>query len=350
MASKERMVIRSKAPLRISFCGGGTDLEHYYNENGGLVLSATINKFAYGSFIGRDDDNQRIKSYDYDLLLKLKDAGDKKSMEYNGKLDLIKSVLKNFQTGSKKIGGFDMYLHSDVPPGSGLGSSSTMTVAMVGIMKEYFSLPYSSYEMAELAYRIERVDLKIKGGKQDQYAASFGGFNLIEFSRDKVIVNPLRIARNIVNELEYNLILCYTGKTRLSAGIIDRQINFYRDRRAGTVEALNELKSLTVEMKNLLLRGELNEFAGMLHVSGECKKKMNPLVTTAFIDELYKEARKKGVIGGKVLGAGGGGYLLLYCPIQKRTGVIERLEKMGGSVVSFSFDFHGPQTWRCQGL
>jgi D-glycero-alpha-D-manno-heptose-7-phosphate kinase len=338
------MVIRSKAPLRISFCGGGTDLEHYYIENGGLVLSATINKFAYGSFFNRDDNIQKIKSYDYDLLLKLKD---KQSLKYNGKMDLVKSVLKNFQADGKEIGGFDIYLHSDVPPGSGLGSSSTMTVALVGIMREYFSLPYSNYEIAELAYKIERKDLKIKGGKQDQYAASFGGFNLIEFSRDKVIVNPLRIARDIVNELEYNLILCYTGKTRLSARIIDKQINFYKDKRANTIEALDDLKDLTIEMKNLLLRGELNEFAEMLHVAGECKKKMNPLVTTSFIDELYEEAKKRGVIGGKVLGAGGGGYLLLYCPIQKRTGVIERLEKMGGSVVNFSFDYHGPQTWRC---
>lgn len=338
------MVLRSKAPLRISFCGGGTDLEHYYVENGGLVLSATINKFAYGSFFKRDDSLQRIKSYDYDLLLKLKD---RRSLDYNGKMDLIKSVLKNFQTKGKKIGGFDMYLHSDVPPGSGLGSSSTMTVALVGIMKEYFSLPYSSYEIAELAYRIEREDLRIKGGKQDQYAASFGGFNLIEFFKDKVIVNPLRIDRQIINELEYNLVLCYTGKTRLSARIIDKQIDFYKDKRINTIEALNDLKDLTVEMKNLLLRGKLNEFAEMLHVVGENKKKMNPLVTTVFMDELYEEARKKGVIGGKVLGAGGGGYLLLYCPIQKRTEMIERLEKMGSNIVSFSFDFHGPQTWRC---
>jgi D-glycero-alpha-D-manno-heptose-7-phosphate kinase len=338
------MTIRSKAPLRISFCGGGTDLEYYYIEYGGLVLSATINKFAYGSFFNRDDSVQRIRSYDYDLLLKLKD---KKSLEYNGKMDLIKSVLKNFQTNGKEIGGFDMYLHSDVPPGSGLGSSSTMTVALVGIMKEYFSLPYSNYEMAELAYEIERKDLEIKGGKQDQYAASFGGFNLIEFLKDKVVVNPLRIPRHIVNELEYNLLLCYTGKTRLSANIIDKQIDMYRNKRVETMKALGDLKDLTIEMKNLLLRGELNEFAEMLHVAGEHKKKVNPLVSTSFMDELYNESRKKGVIGGKVLGAGGGGYLLLYCPIQKRADVIERLEKMGGSIVSFSFDFRGLQVWQC---
>ena len=340
---KRNIVIRSKAPLRISFCGGGTDLEHYYKENNGIVLSATINKFAYGSLFLKNDNTMTVKSYDYDLLLKLKDE---ESLKYNGKMDLIKSVLKNFQTGEKKIGGFEMYLHSDVPPGSGLGSSSTMTVAMVGIMSDYFSLAYSNYEIAELAYKIEREDLKIEGGKQDQYAASFGGFNLIEFFKDKVVVNPLRIDRNIINELEYNLILCYTGKTRLSAKIVEKQIKFYKEKRTNTVKAMEDLKKLTIEMKNHLLRGNLHDFAEMLHVAGEQKKRMNPLVTNALIDELYYEARKNGVIGGKVLGAGGGGYLLLYCPIRKRTRVIEKLEKIGGSIVNFSFEENGPQTWR----
>ena len=210
-------VIRSKAPLRISFCGGGTDLEHYYNDNGGLVLSATINKFAYGSFFEREDKVKNILSFDYKLLIEL---NKKNSLSLNGEMDLVKSIIKNFESSGREFQGFDMYLHSDAPPGSGLGSSSTMAVALVGLLKNYFSIQINEYEIAELAYKIERKDLKIVGGKQDQYAASFGGFNLIEFYKDKVIVNPLRIPKHIINELEYNLILCYTGKTRSSSNIV----------------------------------------------------------------------------------------------------------------------------------
>ncbi len=336
------IVIRSKAPLRISFCGGGTDLEHYYNVNGGVVLNATINKFAYGSFFERQDDAKKIFSYDYKILIEL---NKKDPLSLNGEMDLVKSIIKNFEVSGRNFWGFEMYLNSDAPPGSGLGSSSTMAVALVGLLKNYFSIPITEYEVAELAYKIERKDLKIVGGKQDQYAASFGGFNLIEFYKDKVIVNPLRISRNTINELEYNLILCYTGKTRLSSNIVQKQIDYYNDNRTDTVTSMKEMKDLTIEMKNALLVGKLDDFAEMLHIAGEQKKRMNPLATNSFIDELYDEARKSGVIGGKVLGAGGGGYLLLYCPIQKRASVTEKLEKLGGNVISFCFESHGMQTW-----
>jgi D-glycero-alpha-D-manno-heptose-7-phosphate kinase len=158
-------------------------------------------------------------------------------------------------------------------------------------------------------------------------------------------VNPLRIPRQIINELEYNLILCYTGKTRLSSNIVQKQIDYYKDNRTDTVQVMEDMKKMTIEMKNALLVGKLEDFAEMLHISGIQKRRMNPFATDNYIDELYEEARLSGVIGGKVLGAGGGGYLLLYCPIQKRTKVTEKLEKLGGSVMSFCFESHGLQTW-----
>jgi D-glycero-alpha-D-manno-heptose-7-phosphate kinase len=209
------MLIRAKAPLRISFAGGGTDIYPYPQKEGGCVISATINKYAYGSLRPTENDQINIKSLDFDTFLNYKID---EELIYDGKLDLIKAAIIKFE-GSKSQG-FDLFLHSDAPPGSGLGSSSTMMVTLVGLLKEFKKIPLTDYEIANLAYIIERKDLGIKGGLQDQYAATFGGFNYIEFLKDRVIVNPLRISQDVINELEHNLILCYTGKTRVSDNIM----------------------------------------------------------------------------------------------------------------------------------
>ena len=188
------MIIRSKAPLRISFAGGGTDVPPYPEERGGAVLSTTINKYAYATLIPRDDDTINVTSLDYDIVAKY--HTDEK-LFYDGELDLIKAVINNMGTTQ----GLDLFMHSDAPPGSGLGSSSTVVVALVGLFQKWLNRPLTHYDLAELAYKIERVDLKIKGGKQDQYAATFGGFNYIEFNAESTIVNPLRIHRTVINEL-----------------------------------------------------------------------------------------------------------------------------------------------------
>lgn len=335
------MIIRSKAPLRISFAGGGTDVSPYVEERGGVVLSTTIDKYAFGTLRLRDDKSVTVQSLDYDIMAKyhLDDE-----MAYDGELDLVKAVLKNMCNGNGQ--GLDFFIHSEAPPGSGLGSSSTMVVALIGLIKHWQRLPMTTYDIAELAYHIERRELNIQGGMQDQYAAVFGGFNFIEFfGPSSVIVNPLRIGAGTLNELHYNLLLCYTGKTRLSANIITTQVDNYLRGEVEVLQAMDELKSITTEMKNALLQGRLNDFGALLHEAWNNKKKMAKQITTSTIDVLYETARKHGALGGKILGAGGGGYLLLYCPFDRKHIIAEELEKLGGQIVEFTFDYYGLQTW-----
>jgi len=334
------MIIRSKAPLRISFCGGGTDVPPYVNERGGVVLSATIDKYAYGSLRLRGDHNITVKSLDYDIVAKYRVDDE---LVYDGELDLVKAVLKNMCNGNGQ--GLDIFIHSDAPPGSGLGSSSTMVVALIGLLKHWKRLPLTNYEMATLAYNVERVELAIKGGMQDQYAAVFGGFNFIEFGASAVIVNPLRIPTETINELQYNLLLCYTGRTRLSGNIITTQVENYMRGEVEVLKAMDEMKKITIDMKNALLQNRLTDFGYLLHEAWQNKKMMAAQITSSQIDTLYETARNHGALGGKILGAGGGGYLLLYCPFDQKHQIAAELEKLGGQVVEFTFDFHGLQTW-----
>lgn len=332
------MIIRSKAPLRISFCGGGTDVSPYPEEKGGATLSATIDKYAYCTLIERGDEQINVKSLDYDIIASYR-ANDK--LQYDGKLDLVKAAVNVMKINK----GLDFFLHSDAPIGSGLGASSTIAVALVGSAKNWLKYPLTDYETAELAYHIEREELGITGGRQDHYAATFGGFNFIEYFGGKTIVNPLGIKRDILNELEYRSILCYTGKTRVSAGIIDDQVSSYVQGRKEVVHALNKTKELTIAMKNALLLGQIGELADLLNEAWYHKKQFSPKISDPQIDGLYEEARKSGVIGGKLLGAGGGGYLLLLCEFDKWHIVADALERMGGKIVKFAFEHRGLQTW-----
>lgn len=334
------MIIRSKAPLRISFAGGGTDVPPYVHERGGVVLSATIDKYAYASLRLRDDKNITVQSLDYDIVAKYHVDDE---LAYDGELDLVKAVLKNMCRENGQ--GLDFFMHSDAPPGSGLGSSSTVVVALIGLIKQWQRLPLTNYEMADLAYKIERMDLGIDGGMQDQYAAVFGGFNFIEFNPPAIIVNPLRIDKEIISELHYSLLLCYTGRTRVSANIITTQVDNYVRKEVEVLDAMDELKSITIEMKNALLQGHLTDYGHLLHEAWINKKKMAKQITTTSIDALYAAGREKGALGGKILGAGGGGYLLLFCPFDKKHIIAEELERLGGQVVDFNFDRHGLQTW-----
>ena len=334
------MIIRSKAPLRISFGGGGTDVAPYKDEMGGVVLNATIDKYAYGTLNVDNGHNITVQSLDYDIVAKFDLEGE---LEYDGELDLVKAVLNNLNHGAPQ--GCNFFIHSDAPPGSGLGSSSTMVVALLGLIKHWRKLPMTNYEMAEAAYHIERIDLGVRGGMQDQYAAVFGGFNLIEFGSSAVIVNPLRIDKEIINELEYHLLLCYTGKTRLSGNIIATQVDNYERREVDVVKAMDELKQNAIELKNALLQNRLDDFGHLLHEAWLNKKRMAKQITNPQIEELYQVARKNGALGGKVTGAGGGGFLLLYCQFDKKHIIAQELEKLGGQVVHFTFEPQGVQTW-----
>jgi len=332
------MIIRSRAPLRISFGGGGTDVPPYPEEKGGAVLSTTIDKYAYCTLVGRDDDSINVKSLDYDLVARYQINGE---LKYDGKLDLVKAAIRTMDVKT----GFDLFLHSDSPPGSGLGTSSALVVALVGAFKQWLKLPLTDYDIAELAYRIERDEAGIKGGRQDQYAATFGGFNFIEFLGKTTIVNPLRIRQDTINELQYRLMICYTGGTRVSAGILDDQVTAYVEKKEKVVQALQEAKELAYRMKNSLLRGRINEFGLLLHDAWCCKKQFSGKITDDRIDELYELARQSGAIGGKLLGAGGGGYLLFLCEFDKWHIVAEKLEQAGGKIVGFAFDLSGMQSW-----
>jgi D-glycero-alpha-D-manno-heptose-7-phosphate kinase len=221
-----------------------------------------------------------------------------------------------------------------------------LVVALVGAFREWLRAPWTDYEIADIAFQIERVDMEMAGGKQDQYAAAFGGFNFMEFQRNTVVVNPLRVRRSTANELQHNLLLCYTGTTRMSDGIIASQVRNYRERAERAIEAMDELKRLAVEMKRQLLTDNLTEFGALLHEAWLSKRRMASQISNPHIDEMYEAARKAGALGGKISGAGGGGYMFFYCPDESKYEVAEALEKMSAQAVDFGFDLEGVQTWR----
>lgn len=338
------IIIRSKAPLRISFGGGGTDVPPYPQEKGGAVISTTINKYAYANIIPKHDDKNEIsvESLDYDITVKYDIS---REIRYDGELDLVKAVVNHMKPHMPENSSLRLFIHSDAPPGSGLGSSSTMAVALIGAFKEWLRLPLTNYDIAEAAYQIERVDLGIKGGLQDQYAATFGGFNYIEFLGDKVIVNPLRLSKETINELQYHLLLYYTGETRLSANILEDQTKSYIQKKKEVTEALDRTKELAIKMKNALLRDDIYEFGRLLDDAWKHKKKFSKKISNPLIDKMYETAKKYGAIGGKISGAGGGGYMTLFCEVEKKHIVAEKLEKIGGKVIDFGFDYDGLQTW-----
>ena len=335
------MSLRAKAPLRVSFAGGGTDVRPFPTTDGGCVLSATINRFAYGSLRPRRDRQITIESVDYGTSL---DFGVKDPMMFDGKLDMVKAVIR--ELGASEEEGYDLLLHSSAAPGSGLGSSSTVMVCLIGLLKERYKLDLNDYEIAQMAYHVEREQLGIHGGSQDQYAAVFGGFNFIEFGDDSVVVNPLRIRDDIVNELEHNMLLAYTGMTRASSEIIEDQTQRLESGVDDTVGGLREQKRLAVEMKAALLRSQLSLFGELLGHAWEQKKRMSTKITNAYIDEICAAARSHGALGGKVTGAGGGGYVLHYCDFHKKHKVADALSSMGAAVEEFAFVKRGLVTWR----
>jgi D-glycero-alpha-D-manno-heptose-7-phosphate kinase len=338
------MIVRARAPLRISFAGGTTDMPSYYITHGGAVLVSTINRYTLVTLCPRKDNEVHIRSIDFDLIVKYRI--DEEPI-YDGVLDLAKAAVQRLNSHKSRTG-LDLYLQSDAPAGSGLGGSASLTVAVLGALAHVLGIRLDNYQMAELAYTVERTDLCISGGKQDQYASVFGGFNLIEFSRNAVVVNPLRIPSNVLNELESHMLLCYTGKTRLSAGFIDQQEQFYLKGRPETVSGLHALRKLAYDIKDELLKGRLDQFAEALDSAWVNKLKVNPEISDSHINEMYDVARRAGAIGGKLLGAGGGGYLLLFCEVGKKRAVREELERLGGQFADFSFTNDGLQTWESQ--
>lgn len=333
------MIIRGRAPLRVSFGGGGTDVEPFCVEQGGAIIGSTINKYAYCSILPKENDEITVHSLDFDMTVKY---NAKENYVYDGKLDLVKAALNALEIDQ----GCEVYLQCDAPPGSGLGTSSTVMVALLMAMSKWKGITLDAYEMADLAYHVEREVLGISGGYQDQYAATFGGFNFIEFhGRNNVVVNPLRIKKDIIHELQYNLLLCYTGNIHVSANIIQDQVNNYKNKESDAIAAMSEVKALAYAMKDELLKGNLHSFGKLLDYGWQSKKRMSNKITNPQIDELYEEALKAGALGGKLLGAGGGGYLLMYCPYNVKHKVAKRMQEVGGQLADWNFELRGAQAW-----
>ncbi len=338
------MIIRSKAPLRIGLAGGGTDVSPYSETYGGAILNATINRYAYATIEPNNDGIICIHAVDKGEVWEGKSS---KSLLFDGTLDLLKGIynriVKDFCGEALS---FTLHTYVEAPPGSGLGSSSTLVTAVVGAFAEWLKLPLGEYDMARLAYQIEREDLHMAGGKQDQYAATFGGVNFMEFSADnKVIVNPLRIRSTILKELAYCMVLYYTGTSRLSSQIIAKQQENVSKKDMVSVEAMHAIKQQAIRMKEVLLKGDLDAIGEILDYSWQQKKHMAGGISNPTIDHIYDMALKSGSTGGKVSGAGGGGFMFFYCPGNTRHQVIKTLEQLGGQVKSFEFSKSGQSSW-----
>jgi D-glycero-alpha-D-manno-heptose-7-phosphate kinase len=339
------MIIRAKAPLRLGFAGGGTDVSPYSDIYGGAILNATVSLFAYATLEPTNDGRIVFNAVDRGQVLELKST---ERLEIDDNLPILKAIynriVKNF---AKKPLSFKLTTFVEAPPGSGLGSSSTLVVSILGAFAEWLSLPLGEYDLAHLAYEIERVDLNMAGGKQDQYAATFGGFNFMEFfGDDRVIVNPLKIKPDYIRELEFNLLLYYTGTSRLSHKIIEDQRENVVSKNELAVAAMHDMKAHAVKIKEALLKGNIDAFGEFLGSSWTHKKQMAKSISNTAIDELYDIAKKAGAVGGKLSGAGGGGFMMLYCPRIARYNVIEALKKLGGQVQPYRFEDSGLCTWR----
>jgi D-glycero-alpha-D-manno-heptose-7-phosphate kinase len=332
------LIIRAKAPVRISLAGGGTDVSPYIEEKGGIVINATINKYAYVTLVPRNDTKVKITSLDYKNGFEL-DLGDE--LVYDGNLDLVKAAIKVL--GIKR--GCDIVMHSDAAPGTGLGSSSTLTTAVIGTIDRWLRLALNHYELAELAYKIEREEAGIKGGKQDQFATVFGGVNYIEFHADRTVVNQLRIRPEVLDELEYRLILCDTRRSRVAAVIIEEQVKSYANGNQDVVRALDATRELAIRMKEALVMGKIDEIGHLLDEGWRVKKKFSSKITDPEIDEIYEYGRSNGAIGGKLLGAGGGGHMLFLCNGDKRCLAAEKLRDR---IVPFAFESRGLHTWKVE--
>lgn len=338
------MIYRSKAPLRLGLAGGGTDVAPFSDLFGGAILNATISMYAYATIEPLPGNRIILNAVDKGEVIEFDSM---ESLPLNGNLDLIKGiynrVVKDF---TRKPLSFKLSTFVDAPPGSGLGSSSTLAVAVLGAFAEWLKLPLGEYDLAYLAYEIERIDLKMAGGKQDQYAATFGGVNFMEFFKDdKVIVNPLRIRTKYLNELAHNLVLYYTGTSRLSSVIIESQSRNVKSNNQKTIQAMNKLKEQAVLMKEVILKGELEKIGEILDYSWEFKKQMADGITNPAIDEIYKVAKANGASGGKISGAGGGGFMFFYCPGNTRHDVIKAVESFGGKIKRYEFTKQGLTTW-----
>jgi D-glycero-alpha-D-manno-heptose-7-phosphate kinase len=339
------MIIRARAPLRLGLAGGGTDISPYCDLYGGYVLNATIDRYAYAVIEPLKDVEVRFIASDLscEVVYELSDY-----FPLDGKLNLHKAVynymVKNHNNGMPIA--LVLSTFCDAPAGSGLGSSSTLVVAMIKAFVELLSLPMDDYEIAHLAYQLERVDCGLQGGRQDQYSATFGGFNFMEFyENDRAVVNTLRIKPWVISELEASLILFFTGVSRESAKVIADQSANIQSGSPRAIESMHGMKKEAVSMKESLLKGNFDDFSHSMRVGWEDKKRSASSVSNQHIDEIYDSAMSAGSLAGKVSGAGGGGFMLFIVPPEKRMNLMRELGKFRGQLSNCHFTKRGAESW-----
>jgi D-glycero-alpha-D-manno-heptose-7-phosphate kinase len=330
------LIVRS--PVRISFGGGGTDLPSYYERFGGAVLSTAINKHFYTVLEKRGDGKIQIISADLRTVDTWQDIA---RMDVRGNaLEIPLAVLKEFGCDVS----VNLFLASEIPPGTGLGSSASVCVNLIKILAAYNHISLSKYELAERAFYVARKVLCRPVGKQDEYASAFGGLNFISFRQDgSTHVEPLKLEPDLVRELQSSLLLFFTGASHHSWTILEEQETSTLRTGSGTVDCLHELQKLVEPMKAALLAGELSDFGLLLHKGWEIKKNLSSKISNARINEMYESALRNGALGGKITGAGGGGFLLLFCPQQHQQSVRNSLAGMGAREMGFEFDSQGAQ-------
>jgi len=340
------MIVRARAPLRLGLAGGGTDVTPYCDIHGGYVLNATIDRYAYAviktldepvvRFLATDQQTEKVKAVSEALVL-------------NGKLDLHKAVYNHMilhYNGGQPIP-LELSTFCDAPVGSGLGSSSTLVVVMIRAFAELLNLPLDDYTIAHLAFKIERVDCGLQGGRQDQYSATFGGFNFMEFyAEERAVINPLRVKNWIICELEASLLLFYTGVSRESAKIIADQSSNVKAGSVDAMEAMHGIKREALVMKECLLRGDFGGIVDSMQQGWESKKRSAKTVSNSHIDEIYNAAIDAGSLAGKVSGAGGGGFMMFFVPTERRMDTVRALNRFDGQVSNCHFTKHGTQAWR----
>ena len=338
-------VVRARAPLRLGLAGGGTDLSPYCDDFGGAVLNITISRFAYAFVARREDDCLVFRSSDLEREEQLaavpRVGTDSGLLLHRG---VYNRMIDEFN-GGRPIA-LTVTSHADVPAGSGLGTSSAIVVALVDAFRAFLDLPLGRYDVARLAYEIERKDLELPGGKQDQYAAAFGGVNFIEFlSNDRAIVNPLRVKQSHLDELEASMVTCFTGQSRVSEAIVREQSRHMQSHSAGAIKALHQLKSDAEQMKHALLTGSVEELASILERSWLAKKATARDISNPLIEDLYACAMQNGALAGKVSGAGGGGFMMFVATPEARPHLVNALRARGANAEAVHFTPLGCETW-----
>lgn len=335
---EEKVYARAVSPVRISFGGGGSDLTHYFaGERSGAVINTTISLYSHATLRVREDKKVAIHSRDLKESMYGDDLID--VLAQKNRFGLIQALLKVIHPDF----GFELYLHSDFPMNSGLGGSAVVAAVVLGVFNEFRADKWDSHELAELAFQAERLYMNVAGGWQDQYATVFGGFNFMEFRMDQNIVHPLRIKDEIMHELEESLVLCNTGSDHDSGDIhTDQKATMAADDITRKVESNVEL---TYRIRNHLLRGRLRKFGESMNEAWHLKRQFSDKISNPKLDGIYELAMKNGAIGGKLLGAGGGGFFLFYVPPFDKNGLIDALEQSGLEVKPFRFEQHGLRAW-----